>query len=71
MTESDRYLLISDPRDYLPVLEGHHAHPFAMAAKAYWHMLRDEEQQVVTVRYLCARKFYLQFSSCNDARTHS
>jgi chitin synthase len=50
LLEDERNMLINDPRGNHIVQDHNHAHIFSYAARCYWHMLREQDDQVVFFR---------------------
>lgn len=53
LDEQQKSLLISDPRGNIAVQDVNQAHIFTFTTRAYWHMLREKEDQVIVIKY-CA-----------------
>ena len=50
LTPEEQGMLLSDPRDYLAVVDKSNAHPFSLATRVYWHMVREGQNQFVMMR---------------------
>jgi hypothetical protein len=57
LSDTEEQMLISDPTANHAVQEQCQAHVFAMATRIYWHMLREQENQVVVVRQVAGCSF--------------
>lgn len=49
LTKADRQMLISDPRGNCAVQEHSQSHIFAYGTRVYWHMLQEQENQVIVL----------------------
>jgi hypothetical protein len=49
MLQDERDMLISDPRGNHAIQEHNQAHVFSLATRCYWHMMRDQQDQVIVV----------------------
>jgi CDP-diacylglycerol pyrophosphatase len=47
LLDEERQMLIHDPRSNHIVQEHNQAHIFTFAARCYWHLLRERENQVI------------------------
>lgn len=49
MLTEEKQMLVHDARAHHVVQEHNQAHIFALATRCYWHMLRDNENQIIAI----------------------